>query len=96
MPSGNPTSIVSWYRGAIVMPTPSPKGSALDSGAQDFLLPQNGLELLQSAEHQSELVFPSLDHESLLVTFTCVVSNNNISQPLTSSVTLDIYCKSSV
>ncbi|XP_028967784.1 uncharacterized protein LOC100907915 [Galendromus occidentalis] len=88
---GNPSSTVGWYRGAIV-PQTQPKSP---ENPQDFSTLRSGMEFLQSAEHESDLVFPSLGHENLLVTFTCVVSNNNISQPLTSSVTLDIYFRPS-
>lgn len=35
----------------------------------------------------------SLTRDDLLAALICVASNNNVSQPLVSSVILDIYCK---
>ncbi|XP_028967767.1 uncharacterized protein LOC100907487 [Galendromus occidentalis] len=87
---GVPPPVVTWYRGSSSTVKETVPTQVSQLGTE--------LKLLSSAANvqhgsfvESELVLQSLTRDDLLAALICVASNNNVSQPLMSSVVLDIY-----
>lgn len=60
---------------------------------RESVLLDDSFEVLNSGSIRNKLTIESLQRQDLMAVFTCQASNNNISIPSLSSVTVDLNCK---
>lgn len=74
---GKPTPSVTWWRESVL----------LDDSYDPITTPTGNVIV------RNQLVINSLQRQDLMAVFTCQATNNNISLPATTTVTVDLNCK---
>jgi len=77
---GKPTPAVTWWRETVL----------LDDSYEAITGPKGSVLV------RNQLLISSLQRQDLMAVLTCQASNNNISLPSTSTVTVDLNCKYSL
>ena len=74
---GKPTPAVTWWRESVL----------LDDRYEAMNNPKGSVVV------RNQIDIPALSRQDLMAVFTCQASNNNISQPASTAVTVDLNCK---
>lgn len=74
---GKPTPVVTWWRESVL----------LDDSYEVITGPKGNVLV------RNQLLISALQRHDLMAVFTCQASNNNFSQPTTTTVTVDLNCK---
>lgn len=75
--SGKPAPVIKWWRGEKLIDSENVK---------------NGFENFKNVQ-SNQLIVKGLRRSDQHASFTCQASNNNISQPVSATTTIEIYCE---